>query len=60
MFIQDVFRDRLYGAQLTDDAENARMNGKPEDKTYMMVDAANQSNFAMPLSADNAHGLDDK
>lgn len=57
---QDVTNDRRCSAILAAAALNAKSNGMPWDKVYMMIDAANQSNFATPLSADNAHGIDDK
>lgn len=59
-FRQDVNNDRNYGARLEMDAEIAKSNGEPWESLYLMVDAANQSNFATPLGASNAHGVDDR
>ncbi|CAN0432499.1 unnamed protein product, partial [Pylaiella littoralis] len=58
--LQEVSQDRLTSATFAKWAEIALMNGVPWEKLYFMVDAANQSNFATPLSASNAHGIDDK
>ena len=61
MFIwQDVSKDRLYGGRLEFGAEMAKSNGTPWENLYLMVDAANQSNFATPLGASNTHGVDDR
>ncbi|CAN0407401.1 unnamed protein product, partial [Pylaiella littoralis] len=56
----EVSQDRLTSATFAKWAEIALMNGVPWEKLYFMVDAANQSNFATPFSASNAHGIDDK
>jgi len=57
---QDAEQDREASASFVKRAEIAKMNGEPWEFIYMLVDAANQTNFATPLSAHRAHGLDDK
>lgn len=57
---QDVEKDRLYGARLENQAAVAKSNGTPWECVYLQVDAANQSNFATPMGASQAHGVDDR
>ena len=57
---QDVSKDRFYSGQLGFDAEMAKSNGTPWETVYLMVDTANQNNFATLLGASNAHGGDDR
>ncbi|CAN0235662.1 unnamed protein product [Ascophyllum nodosum] len=57
---EDVSKDRLYGGRLEFGAEMAKSNGTPWENLYLMVDAANQSNFATPLGTSNTHGVDDR
>ena len=57
---QDVSKDRPHSGRLEFDADMAKSNGTPWETVYLMVDAANQNNFATPLGASNAHGVDDR
>lgn len=50
----------MYGAILENRAAVAKSNGPPWETVYLQVDAANQSNFATPIGASQAHGVDDR
>lgn len=50
----------MYGAILENRAAVAKSNGTPWETVYLQVDAANQSNFATPIGASQAHGVDDR
>ncbi|CAN0284914.1 unnamed protein product [Ectocarpus sp. 12 AP-2014] len=58
--LKDVEKDRMYGAILENRAAVAKSNGTPWETVNLQVDAANQSNFATPIGASQAHGVDDR
>eukprot|EP00904_Undaria_pinnatifida_P006121 jgi/Undpi1/2639/HiC_scaffold_13.g06018.m1 len=58
--VKEVEQDRQYCARVERDAQEARSRGEPWELVYLQVDAANQSSFATPLAAYNAHGVDDR